>query len=89
MRALKYKRPEGYVAYWVDGYDAHPIANFGDYQSACIDYCIMLNRLADGTDEFMRYINNHIKNYNPDERFTYPEFKGTMGVKSIILRRQR
>lgn len=70
--AYKRKIPHvGYVVVWVEDYQSYPLRNFGDYQSAAIEFARMVNEYS--KDDLDRRINGLINSYDPNVRYTYPK----------------
>lgn len=66
--------PDGYVVGWDDGNETLPLACFGDWQSAAIQYRRMLDRLQSETtfEKFQSYIRLKSSLYLPSEIYGYP-----------------
>lgn len=91
MKAIKSNTSDGYVVYWKGGYDVKPLINFGDYQSAAIEFCNILNSIEAQKDKqyFERRINLWISTYNPQDKYSYPEFDPSKGLFGLRLKKQR
>ncbi len=91
MKAVKTHTPDGYVVCWKDGYDVSPLKCFGDYQSAAIEFCNILNSIEAQKDarRFEQMIRLWISTYNPQDKYTYPEWNPERGIGSIRVRKQK
>lgn len=65
----------GYVVFWKQDREISPLRNFGDYQSAAIDLCNILNHHIASLKDSERAIDGLIRSYNPDDKYTYPELR--------------
>lgn len=61
----------GWVVVWTEDYQSYPLRNFGDYQSAAIEFARMVNEYS--KDDLDRRIKGLIESYDPNVRYTYPE----------------
>lgn len=78
------KKQVGYVVCWTEDRTTMPLRNFGQMQSAAMEFRNWLNNCVD--ERLHRWINLYADTYNPTERYSYPEFKGN---DRPILRKQR
>ena len=83
--AYKYMIPNvGYVVVWIEDEQTYPLRNFGDYQSAAIEFARMVNKYT--KDDLDRRIKGLIDSYNPNEAYTYPE-PTNIGIAKLIKQR--
>lgn len=74
MDCYAYKRRikgVGYVVVWTENYQSYPLRNFGEYQSAAIEFAKMVNNYSKGDKD--RRIKGLIESYDPQEAYSYPE----------------
>jgi len=91
MKAVKTHTSDGYVVSWMDGYNVSPLKCFGDYQSAAIEFCNILNSVEAQKDQqkFERQIKLWISTFNPQDKYSYPEWDKAKGIFSLKLKKQR
>lgn len=91
MKAIKSSTPDGYVVCWKDGYNVSPLKCFGNYQSAAIEFCNILNSVEAQKDlqKFERQIKLWISTYNPQDKYSYPEWNKAKGIFSLKLKKQK
>lgn len=78
MSAYKTRTKDGYVVVWQEGHDVKPLKCFGDYQSAAIEFCnILNNRFWESKDSQIKLWK---KSFDPSVKYSYPEFSRT-GIK--------
>ncbi len=88
MNRQAYKRMMpgiGYVVVWVEDGQSFPLRNFGDYQSAAIEFARMVNEYS--KDDFDRRIKGLIESYDPNNRYSYPE-PTNIGIAKLTKQRQ-
>ena len=73
----------GYVVMWTDGYTHTPLRNFGQMQSAAMEFRNWLNRCSD--ERLPRWIKLWADTYKPEDKYSYPEFT----TSRPTLRRQK
>lgn len=83
MSAYKTSTKDGYVVVWREGYNTMPLRCFGDFQSAAIEFCRMLNN--EYWERKPMQIKGWAKTFNPAEKYSYPEMT-QMGIR---LKKQR
>lgn len=74
MDCYAYKRRikgVGYVVVWTENYQSFPLRNFGDWQSAAIEFAKMVNDYS--KDDKDRRIKGLIESYDPKVAYSYPE----------------
>ena len=75
MRAwIDNQKHVGYVVCWTEDRTTKPLRNFGQMQSAAIEFRNWLNKCVD--ERLPRWIRLYADTYNPTEKFSYPVFKG-------------
>ncbi len=72
MSAHKISTKNGYVVVWQEGYDVKPLKCFGDFQSAAIEFCNILNNKY--WEKKQTQIQMWAKSFNPADKYSYPEF---------------
>lgn len=77
------KKGIGYVVCWLENGTNKPLRNFGQMQSAAIEFRNWLNKCTD--DRLPRWIKLWADTYDPNQKFTYPVFTDN---NRPILRRQ-
>lgn len=82
MSAHKMSTEHGYVVVWQDGHNVMPLKCFGDYQSAAIEFCNILNKHYWEKKDYQ--IKAWAKSFNPAEKYTYPQ----LTKLGVTLRRQ-
>jgi len=78
MSAHKTSTRHGYVVVWQEGHDVMPLKCFGDYQSAAIEFCNILNNRF--WERKHLQIKAWAKSFNPADKYTYPEMT-KLGIK--------
>lgn len=73
----------GYVVMWTDCYTHTPLRNFGQMQSAAMEFRNWLNRCSD--ERLPRWIKLWADTYKPEDKYSYPEFT----TSRPTLRRQK
>ena len=61
----------GYVVVWTEDHQSYPLRNFGESQSAAIEFAKMVNDYS--KDDKDRRIKGLIKSYDPNVAYSYPE----------------
>ena len=83
MDCYTYKRMiqgVGYVVVWTENYQSFPLRNFGDYQSAAIEFAKMVNDYS--KDDKDRRIKGLIRSYDPKVAYSYPE-PASVGIAKL------
>lgn len=75
----------GYVVVWTEDGHTYPLRNFGDYQSAAIEFAQMVNKYD--KDDLDRRIGNLIESYDPKVRYSYPE-PTNIGIAKLKKQKQ-
>jgi len=83
MSAHKISTKHGYVVVWKEEYDVKPLKCFGDYQSAAIEFCNILNNKF--LEKKYSQISMWAASFKPEDKYTYPEFKKS----GVELRKQK
>ena len=73
IRAEVKTEPHGYVVWATIDNEHLPLRNFGDYQSAAIEFRNYINnpKVVD-YERLVRNVKQWAKSYTPDELYTYP-----------------
>ena len=74
----------GYVVCWLENRTNTPLRNFGQMQSAAIDFRNWLNNCTD--ERLGRWIRLYADTYKSEEKYSYPIFTGN---NRPTLKRQR
>ena len=74
----------GYVVVWVEDEQSFPLRNFGDYQSAAIEFARMVNEYI--KDDLDRRIKGLIDTYDPAIKYSYPE-SANVGIAKLTKQR--
>lgn len=74
----------GYVVMWSENHSHTPLRNFGQYQSAAMEFRNWLNNCVD--ERLSRWIKTYASSYDPANKYTYPEFNNN---NRPTLRRQK
>lgn len=85
MRAwIDNQRGVGYVVCWLENRTNTPLRNFGQMQSAAIEFRDWLNQCVD--ERLPRWVRLYADTYKPSEKYYYPELKEN---NRPVLRRQK
>lgn len=78
------RRNVGYVVCWLENRVNKPLRNFGEMQSAAIEFRNYINSCTD--ERLQQWLKAWASTYNPDKKYTYPDF---MKDGRVTLHQQR
>ena len=77
----------GYVVCWLENRISRPLRNFGQLQSAAMEFRNWLNNCLD--ERLQGWVKQYAESYKPENKYTYPIFNNANNHYRPTLRRQR